>query len=163
MLSPGTSWPSTPELRDRKNSDRELLLVDCRPCGRAGAGQQCPLHGQTVHIPQPEEAVPRQTLQCGHRWMWSSTAAGALGRLVELSHHGSEASSEPVPLLMSKDSSQHSIHPTQCGLAHRAEGDRAWCSQGAHQTLCHPPLLAQEGQSPQQIHFSFPTGIPGAT
>lgn len=67
-----------------------------------------------------------------------------------------------VSLPMSKDSSQHSTHPTQCCSAHRAERGRAWSSQGAHRALCHPPLLAQEGQSPQQIHF-FPTGIPGAT
>lgn len=120
-----------------KSSEGELRAAagDCRPCGRAGAGQQCPLHGQTEHIPQPEVAVPRQTQQSSCRWTWSSTAAGALGRLVKLSHHGSEASSEPVPLPMSKDSSRHSTHPTQCCSAHRAERGRAWGSQGAHQ-LC---------------------------
>lgn len=43
-----------------------------------------------------------------------------------------------------------------------AEGGSIWSSWGAHQHLHHPPLLAQEGQSPQQIHSSFPIGIPGA-
>lgn len=89
--------------------------------------------------------MPRQIWQRGHRWMWSSTAAEALGRVVKLSHHGSKASSGPVPLLMSKDSSQHSTHLTRCCSAHRAEEDRAWGSQGAHQTLCHPPLPGTEG------------------
>lgn len=142
-----------------RNSEGELLLVTAGPVGGQGLASSAHCMGRQYISHSLRWQCRRQH---SHRWTWSSTAAGALGRLVKLSCRGSEASSEPVPLPMSKDSSQHNTHSTQRCSAHRAEEGRAWGSQVAHQALCHPPLLAQDEQPPQQIHFSFPTGIPGA-
>lgn len=74
---------------------------------------------------------------------------------MKLSHPGSEASSDPVPLPMSKDSSQHSTHPTQCCSAHRAERGRAWGSQGAHQ-LC-VTLLSWHRRDNLHSRFTSPS------
>lgn len=93
--------------------------------------------------------------------MWSSTAARVLGKAGELSHYGREASSEPVPLPVSKDSSYHSTHPTQPCLAHRGEGKgRAWGSQGTHR-VCVTLLSWHRRDNLQRRFTSFPTSISG--
>lgn len=124
--------PAGPQLLSSgigKNSEGELLLVTAGPVGGQALASNAHCMGRQYTSRSP-------SWQCPDRHSSVATDGHGTqqqGRLVELSHHWSEASSEPVPLLMSKDSSQHSTHPTQLGTQHR--GSRAWGSQGAHE-LC---------------------------
>lgn len=142
-----------------RNSEEDLLLVTAgavRVQGLASSapcmGTQYTSHGQGCSA-QTDTAVQ---LQMDVELNSSRSPRKAGGAVTPW-----KQSQFSVSLPMSKDSSQHSTHPTQCCSAHGAERDRAWSFQGAHRALCHPPLLPQEGQSPQQINF-FTTGIPGA-